>query len=66
MVENSHLSIRTEQQPITAVARADISSPPLWKQLNAQEQKQMAQLLATLIRRVQSSTLSLKVNYDEQ
>lgn len=66
MVENPHLSIRTEQQSTNAVARVDISPPPLWKHLNSQDQKQMAQLLAELILRIQRSALNLKVNHDER
>jgi len=66
MVKNPHLSIRTEQQPTTAVARVAISPPPLWKHLNPQDQKQMAQLLAELIRRIQRQALNLKVKHDER
>lgn len=66
MAEHPHLSIRKEQQLTTVMAKVTTSPPPLWKHLNPQEQKQMAQLLAELIRRTQRQARNLKVVHDER
>jgi hypothetical protein len=66
MVENPHLSIRTEQQSTTRVTMVALSPSPLWKHLNPQERKQLAQLLAELVRRTRRQAPNLKVSYDER
>lgn len=65
MVKNPPPSLWIEQQGQMQAAIAVIS-PPLWHHLNPQNQKQLVQLLAELIRRRQLAPADLKDNQYER
>jgi len=65
MVENPPLSTRMEQQRITQAAVVVVPLSPLWTQLEPHNQRQIAQLLAELIRRIQLCSLNLEANHHE-
>lgn len=56
MTENPYLTVGAEQQQVQ-MEMATTPLPPLWTQLEHHRQKQIAQLLAELIRRCQRQTV---------
>lgn len=57
MAENPHLSVETEQHR-TQMEIAAVALPSLWTHLEQHKQKQMAQIVAELLRRTRRQPLN--------